>query len=123
VSSSSKRQGTAWERELRLQLEQLVKVPVVRLAEGGTYDRGDLALHVGDQEIVIEARDRSSMQVHTATEKARQKAGPEAVAVVAWKRKIKKPGNERRSQVGRPVAVLDLADLIWLLRLIEEGRE
>ena len=112
--SKSKAQGTRWESEFRRTLEAVLDVPVVRLVEGGAYDRGDLAFRIGDQEFVVECRDRETMQVHKATEKARRKASP-ATVFVAWKRKRLEPGNTVRTQVGQPVAILPLADLVRLL--------
>lgn len=120
--SKSKAQGTRWESEFRRTLEGKLGVPVVRLVEGGIHDRGDLAFHIGDQQFVVECRDRETMQVHRATEQARRKASP-AMVFVAWKRKRLEPGNTMRTQVGQPVAILPLADLIKLLAQLRKGSE
>jgi hypothetical protein len=117
-----KAQGTAWETELVNSLSLDLGVQVVRLPEGGVYDRGDLSFEVAGTEVVIEARDRSSMQVHTATQKANRKATGALTALI-WKRKILKPGNTVRSQVGRPVVVMPLHDWVELVKMAQTGRQ
>ncbi len=118
--SKSKDQGTRWETEFRRTLEAELRVPVIRLVEGGVYDRGDLALIIGGQEYVVECRDRETMQVHKASQKAARKAQP-AKIFVAWKRKKLQPGNTVRTQVGQPVAILPLADMVELLAQLGKG--
>ncbi len=120
--SKSKAQGTRWEAEFRRTLEAKLGVTVIRLAEEGIYDRGDLAFEIGGQEYVVECRDRETMQVHTATQKAARKASPTKV-FVAWKRKRLEPGNIVRTQVGQPVAILPLADMVELLAQLGKGPE
>jgi hypothetical protein len=118
--SKSKAQGTAWETALKRSMEAVLPgVPVVRLVEGGVYDRGDLAMVVDGQEFILEARDRETMEVHKALLKAQIKAGPGAIAAVVWKRKARKPGNTMRTQVGPPVVVLGLADWQRIMQRLE----
>lgn len=130
--SKSKAQGTRWEWELRQVFALTLRTfphMIVRLAEEGIYDRGDLAFRVGEQEVIIEARDRETMQVHTATQKAKRKAGS-AWTIVVWKRKLKKPGHQVRTQVGVPVAIMPLTDLSDMLqrlndleKIVAQGKE
>lgn len=116
--SKNKDQGTRWETAVKAMLRTWLQVPVTRLVEGGAYDRGDLALAVGELDLVVECRDRETMQVHTALDKARRKA-PDSIVFVAWKRKKRQPGNQVRTQVGPPVAILALEDLMYLLALVK----
>lgn len=116
----SKAQGTAWERELRRALSEALQVPVRRLAEEGIHDEGDLEFEIAGQRFVVECRDRETMQAHTAVQAARTKAG-QALSFVAWKRKRKVPGRTNRVQVGRPIAIMDLQDLITVIGLL--GKE
>lgn len=121
--SRSKQQGTAEERRQKLRLEQVLGVPVVRLVEGGLHDRGDLAFHLGSQEIVVECRDRQTMEVHRAIGKAKIKGGMMAWAVVLWKRKALQPGNQVRTQVGPPVAIMLQADWEEMAKWAKIGLE
>jgi hypothetical protein len=121
--SKSKQQGTKEERWQKLKLESQLEVPVTRLVEGGLHDRGDLSFRLGDREVVVEVRDRSMMEVHKATSKAKIKAGLEAWVVVMWKRKLLKPGNQVRQQVGPPVAIMLEEDWIEMAYWAKKGLE
>lgn len=105
--------GTRWEREVLLRFEA-ADIQVTRLAEGGVNDLGDLM--IDDHGIVIEAKDRASMNVHGVLKDAVAKAKRGGfVAVVAWKRKGMKSGNTKRSPMGPPLVAMRLEDFIELL--------
>lgn len=116
--SRSKAQGTRWEGQVKLEHQQALQIPVVRLAEEGMYDRGDLAFTLDGQEFVLECRDRSTMEVHKALAKARVKAGMAAITAVVWKRKLLQPGNQVRTQVGPPVVIVAFDDWLRLLQAL-----
>jgi len=124
--SKSKQQGTKEERWQKLKIEAQLDVPVTRLVEGGMHDRGDLAFHLGSREVVVEVRDRSTMEVHKATSRAKMKA-PGAWVVVMWKRKLLQPGKKVRQQVGPPVAIMLEEDWLemahWAKIGLERGSE
>lgn len=117
----SKVQGTTWERVCRMSLQASLQKPVTRLAEEGIYDRGDLSVTIGDKEVIIECRDRETMQVHESLKKARAKAG-EALTIVVWKRKKKVAGKAQRVPVGKPVAILDWDEMQVLLAELDRYR-
>ncbi len=93
-----------------------------RLAEGGGKDAGDLAwrLPSGDH-LIVEAKRRETLSVHTALAKAKQKAAqanlPFALlaTILVWDRPQLKAGNIRRSRVGEPVVVCGLDDFVRLV--------
>ena len=63
--------------------------------------------------IVVECKDRAQLPLHATLAKAQQKAGGDAV--VWWKRTEKKDGNERRTQVGRPLVAMSEELFLQLL--------
>lgn len=119
MANPRKRQGTKFERECRILLHQAIDAEVRRLAEEGIYDQGDLELQVGPFPVVVEARDREVMQIHRAVYDAKRKARG-SISAVIWKRKQKKEGNERRTQVERPIVAMPLDD--WLAMMAELNR-
>ena len=85
---------------------------VIRLAEGGTTDAGDLAIEdVNADWWIIECRDRERMNAHKVLAKAKAKAARAAEAgkvpypigvILQWKRITLKEGNVQRSAEGEP---------------------
>ena len=113
-----KDQGTGWERDVEGMCKD-AGLKVWRLAEHGSNDQGDLMVESRWGRIVIECKCRGNLPVHAAVGKANSKARhpstfPARMAVVAWKRLVD-TGGVRRRQAGRPVAVMDLEDLLCLL--------
>ena len=117
--SRSKDQGTEWEREV-LERCAAAGLRAWRLAEHGQNDQGDLCIQTGTEHVIVEARCRSNLTVHPAVGQANSKARhpsaefPARFAFIAWKRLVSTDG-QRRRQAGKPVAVLDLDDLLALL--------
>jgi len=109
--------GTRWETALTRRLHDSW-----RLAEGGLHDAGDLAwrLPTGDI-VVVEAKRRQNLSVHTALAKAKAKSkGADLpfvplATVLIWDRPVLKEGNERRSRAGEPVVVVGLDDFVTLI--------
>lgn len=85
-----------------------------RIAEGGAYDVGDVRIY-GEQEWVVECKDRERLNVHQALAKSRMKAGGLPTAVI-WRRMTRKPGNTNRTQDGPIVVALALDDFLELLK-------
>lgn len=85
-----------------------------RLAEGGMRDRGDLRILTND-EWVGETKDRMQLNIHQALEKARTKSGTHRTFVV-WRRMVRKPGNQRRTQAGPTIVALEVDTFLELLK-------
>lgn len=118
--SKSKQQGTKEERWQKIKIENQIGVTVTRLVEGGLHDRGDLSFHLGPKEVVVEVRDRQTMEVHKALSRAKIKAGTAWVAVT-WKRKLLKPGTKIRQQVGPPVVIMLEEDWLEMVAWAKQG--
>jgi hypothetical protein len=87
-----------------------------RLAEGGSYDEGDVEVFINDTRWVIEAKARQTLNVQQTLGKARKKANGSPVAVV-WKRLVKVKGMINRQPVeGERVTVtLSWEDFLSLI--------
>ena len=115
--SRPKSQGTAWETEI-VNLLRVGGFDAFRLSEGGQYDLGDVM--IPEFGIVVEAKDRSQISLHSEVQKANRKTWLKGLmAVVVWKRKERKAGNSRRSQVGEPIVALRLEDFVHILRHLD----
>jgi len=122
----NKDQGTDWQREV---LERCTSAGLKAwtLAEHGSKDQGDICIRVGGEHVIAEAKCRSNLTVHPAVGLANSKAKhpsgefPARFAFIAWKRLVATDGPRRR-QPGKPVAVLDLDDLLWLLTRVGKVR-
>ena len=104
--------GTTWDRSLRKFFTER-GYEVTRLGEEGSNDLGDIMLHA-HTDIVIEAKNRTQMNIHSVMEKAVAKAQG-IPCVVIWKRTVKKPGNSRALPVGVPVVCMTLETFVNLL--------
>lgn len=118
MANRAKQDGTAWEAALVRQAEAH-GYEAWRLAEGGTNDPGDLVIRTSDGDhYVIEAKRRAAMNAHDALAKATSKAEhadlPFAVTGVgvAWKRLVRKDGQQRRVQAGPPLMLISVEE--WL---------
>ena len=115
TTSKSKAQGSRWERWLRLKfrasgfgVEDIHhgRVADIRLWAFGYESAG---------QIVIEAKDAANLSVHTALQRARDKARRndwQGMVALVWQRHLLKPGNVRKTAVGDPVVVIALDDFI-----------
>lgn len=114
--SKNKQQGTAFETWTRKALNAL-NIRARRLAEGGSYDEGDVEAHLdGQNRWVIECKARSSLNVQQVLGKARRKAGG-APVILVWKRLVRVPGKQVRQPVDgeRIVVCLSWEDFVRLL--------
>ena len=103
-----KRQGTAWEGQVRDRLHT-VGIEAKRLAEGGSKDEGDIEFWLNGEHWIVESKRRQNYQGHKGLAAAKRKAYDYADAdrvAVAWKRTILKEGNVKRSADGEPVIVI-----------------
>lgn len=85
-----------------------------RLAEGAAYDRGDVRI-LTDREWTIEVKDRMSLNVPQALEKALAKAGTPDTALV-YRKMTRRNGNTNRTQDGPVIVALTLDRFLELLR-------
>jgi hypothetical protein len=85
-----------------------------RLAEGGSYDLGDVRIYT-DVEWVIECKDRMALNVPQALEKALLKSGTRNTALV-WRKMTRKNGNQNRTQDGPVIVALTLSRYLELLK-------
>ncbi len=87
-----------------------------RLAEGGMHDLGDILIRGTWHELVVEAKARERLTIHSEVAKAKRKAGY-LKSVVIWKRLVRKPGASRRTPVDGEtrVVAMDLDTFLWLL--------
>jgi hypothetical protein len=114
--SKNKQQGTAFETWTRKALNAL-DINARRLAEGGSYDEGDVEAHLdGQNRWVIECKARSSLNVQQVLGKARRKAAG-APVILVWKRLVRVPGKQVRQPVDgeRIVVCLSWEDFVRLL--------
>lgn len=121
MPNPSKQQGTAWETEL-VAAAKAMGYDAWRLAEGGSGDPGDLVVVTPDGDhYVLEAKNRTALNIHDALGKARGKAAradlPFHVAgtAVAWKRLVRKDGKQRREQAGPPVVAITVGEWLSLI--------
>ena len=91
-----------------------------RLAEGGSYDRGDIRI-LTDREWVGECKNRAALNIHKELEDATLKAGTNHTFVV-WKRLVRKDGRVNRVSAGPPVVVLSVGTFLELLQLDTKGK-
>jgi hypothetical protein len=113
--SKQKAQGTAFETWTRKALNAL-QIEARRLAEGGSYDEGDVETRLNDERWVIECKATSSLNIQKVLGKARRKANGHPVILV-WKRLVKVRGLKVRQPVEgeRIVVVLGWDDFVRLL--------
>ena len=120
MSNPNKAQGTYWEQAI-IAAAKDAGLAAWPLARRGPSDPGDLAIQSARGPIVVEARCRDRMSVHTELEAAKQQTRDAVLpfvpysVVLVWKRLSQKPGNERRSRVGEPLGVQGLDDWLGLL--------
>jgi len=109
-----KDQGTRLETWLKLEAQDW-GLMAERLAEGGRYDLGDVEI-LTNQRWIIECKDRQQLNIHEALTTARLKA-PDSQVAVLWKRMKRKPGNQRRFQVGgEPIVAMTVPAFLALLQ-------
>lgn len=113
MANSSKDQGTKYETEI-VRMFQDAGLHAQRIAEGGANDIGDV--YCEDYDLVIEAKDRASLNIHEAVVKAQMKAGGRVVALF-WKRRVRVNGNRNRTQPGPPVVVMSQESFLELVGL------
>lgn len=85
-----------------------------RLAEGGSADRGDVRI-LTDVEWVGEVKDRMSLNLPKALEKAIIKSGT-ADTFIVWRKMKRVDGNNRRTQDGPVIVALTLDRFLELLK-------
>lgn len=113
--SKQKAQGTAFETWTRKALNAL-HLQARRLAEGGSYDEGDVETSLNNERWVIECKATSSLNIQKVLGKARRKANGHPVILV-WKRLVRVKGLKVRQPVEgeRIVVVLGWDDFVRLL--------
>ena len=113
--SKSKQQGTAFETWTRKALNAL-NLHAARLAEGGSYDEGDVETELNNERWIIECKATSSLNVQKILGKARRKAKGQPVILV-WKRLVRVNGKSVRQPVEgeRIVVCLGWDDFVRLL--------
>ena len=110
-----KAQGTRFESYLVNRFNE-AGIPARRLAEGGSYDLGDIE---AGSRFIIEAKHRTNLAggptgtFRKAAEKAAARAG--SIPLVIWKRSIKRKGNTKRTQDGPILVILALDDLLQII--------
>jgi hypothetical protein len=85
-----------------------------RIAEGGANDRGDVRIYT-DVEWVGECKDRMSLNLPQAVEKALLKSGTINTFVV-WRKMRRPTGSQRRVQDGPVVVAMTLDVFLDLLK-------
>lgn len=114
-----KDKGTREERRQRLMCEA-AGLHTQRLAEQGIYDRGDFTIDVPLWgEWVVESKNAAQLNAHATLAKALNKAGHDDV-VLWWKRTERKPGAQRRTQVGRPIVAMSEDLFLDILRELRD---
>jgi hypothetical protein len=114
--NKNKAQGTAFETWTRKALNAL-NIKARRLAEGGSYDEGDVEAHLaGGTRWVIECKATSNLNIQKILAKARRKAAG-APVILVWKRLVKVNGMKVRRPVDgeRIVVCLGWDDFVRLL--------
>lgn len=120
--SKNKQQGTAFETWTRRALNAL-GIEARRLAEGGSYDEGDVEADINGRWI-IECKARSSLNIQDTLAKARRKAAG-APVILVWKRLVRVQGKQKRQPVsGEPIVViLGWDDFVRLITQAEPTAE
>jgi hypothetical protein len=120
--SKNKQQGTAFETWTRRALNS-IGIEARRLAEGGSYDEGDVEAHI-DGRWVIECKARSALNIQETLGKARRKAGG-APVILVWKRLVRVAGKQKRQPVSGEsvVVVLGWDDFVKLITKAEPTAE
>lgn len=104
--SKSKKQGTGYERVVRMEHRDN-NLEVVRLAEEGSLDLGDLSVGFPVGRVYVECKFREGLTVHGELGKAKAKAGTHRT-VLFWKRLVKVGNTARRPIAGQAeVVVMD----------------
>jgi len=85
-----------------------------RLPEAGTNDLGDIRITT-DLEWIGECKDRMSLNIPQALEKALTKSGTPNTFLV-YRKMIRKPGNQNRTQDGPTIVALTLDRFLQLLK-------
>ena len=114
--SKAKAQGTKHESWIVNTLTE-VGIESRRLAEGGSYDEGDVEAYIGGIRWVLEGKATQNLNVQKILGKARSKAGGSTPVAVVWKRLVKVEGKTNRQPVeGERVTItLSLDDFITLI--------
>lgn len=92
-----------------------------RIAEGGSYDEGDVEVIINDTKWVIEAKAKSSLNIQATLHKARVKAeGVNKIktpVAIIWKRLVRVDGYKVRQPVAneRIIICLSLDDFFSLI--------
>ncbi len=115
--SKSKAQGTTEQRRQR-KLLQASNYEVEVWAEEGINDKGDLHLTIGSWSATIESKDAGALNAHGIVEKANRKAPGNAV--LWWKRKERKEGAKRRTQLGKRIVCMTEELFMELLGYVRE---
>jgi len=126
MSNPQKAQGTREETRVTRDHNSIDGITAWRLAEQGTNDPGDVAVHLestGDH-IILECKHRDRLNIHQTVQKAKKKAEtadlpfiPTLTAVV-WHRTIRVAG-ERGVPAGT-VVCLDYEDWLELVSWLQE---
>jgi hypothetical protein len=96
------------------------------LRQRGTNDLADIrAKHPTIGDIYIESKWRERLNIFKtmkqATDKVKDSRRSHGLIVTWWKQTIQKDGNERRSQVFKPLVIMAEDDFMYLLRLAEHA--
>ena len=119
MANKPKIQGTNHESWIVKALNA-IGITARRLAEGGTYDEGDVEATLAGERWVLEGKARQTLNVQQTLGKARQKAPGARVAVI-WKRLVKVAGYTNRQPVAgeRVVVILGWDDFVYLVEKAE----
>jgi hypothetical protein len=114
--SKAKAQGTKHESWIVNTLNE-VGIESRRLAEGGSYDEGDVEAYIEGTRWVLEGKATQNLNIQKTLGKARKKAGGTTPVAVIWKRLVKVTGYTNRQPIeGERVTItLSLEDFITLI--------
>ena len=118
--NKNKRAGTAHESYIVNTFKDK-GIQAKRIAEGGSYDEGDVEVVINNIKWVIEAKAKSNLNMQTTLNKARVKAeGVNKIktpVAIIWKRLIKVEGYKVRQPVSneRIIIALSLDDFFLLI--------
>ena len=119
--SKARAQGTSYEVQVR-DWWRARGHTAERLAEGGSLDRGDVAVDFHGEEVVCEAKARQVLSVQETLSKALAKAGHSRV-LVYWKRLTPQGGGRRKPVAGvREVVIMTPEMLDWLLAQVDHTK-
>jgi hypothetical protein len=120
--NKAKAQGTRHESWIVTALKA-VGIKSNRIAEGGSYDEGDVEAHIDNIRWVIEGKARQNLNIQKTLAKAREKAGAGTPVALVWKRLVKVDGYTNRQPVAgeRIVVVLSWDDFLKLIERDEEN--